>query len=356
VPVIWPWLAMFQWAFRASDDPAAGQVKNCPKEGPEEYRDEKSGEQVDGKKSKEVSGFYEKPWARFVPFVLSAAFFLSRLFALFAPLPLLMLFAQKGRRWAWAAALSNGAIVALLGGKTGFLFYFVFVLSLSLSLPEMLFRKKSLIQSSVVALLTMGACVGVVAAVYSFGFHVHLMNELTQKITEWVDLFMKAMTANSTAIEPSEIEILKKSLILEFPSSVATFALILVWVNLVMLIRANPNKLCQRMGIEIAALRKWKAPEFLVWPVLVCGVFLLGDFGLASDVALNIFKFLMAVYVIQGLSIMSFFLELWNIRGFFRVASLVLPLVLSAPLVAGLGFFDLWFDFRSKFRQFPERK
>jgi hypothetical protein len=59
----------------------------------------------------------------------------------------------------------------------------------------------------------------------------------------------------------------------------------------------------------------------------------------------------MAVYAIQGLSILSFFFDVWNVRGVFRVLAFLAAIFIMMPLLLSLGFFDLWFDFRSKFRQ-----
>ena len=73
--------------------------------------------------------------------------------------------------------------------------------------------------------------------------------------------------------------------------------------------------------------------------------------GSVSDVAVNLFRFLMAIYAIQGLSILSFFFDVWNVRGVFRGLAFLAGVLLMMPLLLSLGFFDLWFDFRSKFRQ-----
>jgi cellulose synthase/poly-beta-1,6-N-acetylglucosamine synthase-like glycosyltransferase len=105
------------------------------------------------------------------------------------------------------------------------------------------------------------------------------------------------------------------------------------------------------LGLSPNFLSQWKAPEFLVWPTIVCGFFLIGDFGIASEVSWIVFELLMSVYAIQGLSILSAILDLWGIRGWLRVIGYSLTLGLMLPLVLSLGFFDLWFDFRGKFRQ-----
>ena len=70
-----------------------------------------------------------------------------------------------------------------------------------------------------------------------------------------------------------------------------------------------------------------------------------------TDVGRNVFKFLMAIYAIQGLSVLSYFFNLWRVRRIFRILGYLIGVLMMTPLVLSLGFFDLWFDFRSKFRQ-----
>jgi len=57
----------------------------------------------------------------------------------------------------------------------------------------------------------------------------------------------------------------------------------------------------------------------------------------------------MAIYTIHGLSILSFFFDLWNVRGIFRAIGFLISVFVMMPLLLSLGFFDLWFDFRAKF-------
>jgi hypothetical protein len=118
-----------------------------------------------------------------------------------------------------------------------------------------------------------------------------------------------------------------------------------------LLLRLNPKGIRDLIGLEAGFFKKWKAPELLVWPTIVAGFLVVIDQGLVSEVGLNFFKFFMAIYVIQGLSILSFVFELWGVNGIIRTLCYGLSLMMMLPLVLSLGFFDLWFDFRSKFKQ-----
>jgi hypothetical protein len=58
----------------------------------------------------------------------------------------------------------------------------------------------------------------------------------------------------------------------------------------------------------------------------------------------------MAIYALQGLAIVNYLFDVWGLKGFFRPLGYVLTVALLLPLVISLGFFDLWFGFREKFK------
>jgi hypothetical protein len=290
-------------------------------------------------------------WSHLVSFFSSAVFFLSTFCAIFSPLPILFLFLRRGRKWAWLAAVTNSLVVGWAAGLVSFSFYFVFVLVLALTLPELLNRKWRLEKITALTLLAMALSGFAWVAGYAYFQHVNPIQEAYTQIHSFVDYLGQSISANSALLSPAELEERKQSLITEFPSALAIFSLIMVWTNLVLLLKVNPNGIREKLGLDIGFFKKWKAPEFLVWPTILTGFFLVVQVPTVSDVALNFFNFIMTIYAIQGLSIMSFGLDRMGIRGIFRLMSYLVALGLMMPLVLGLGFFDLWFDFRNKFRQ-----
>jgi hypothetical protein len=94
-----------------------------------------------------------------------------------------------------------------------------------------------------------------------------------------------------------------------------------------------------------------KNADWLVWPTLGSWAVVLFADGLASDVALNVFKVLMAAYGLQGLAVLGAVFQAWKIRGIFRIAIYSLVILVMMPLLLSIGFFDQWFDFRAKLRQ-----
>ena len=83
-------------------------------------------------------------WIKWVPFLLSALFFMSAIFTLFAPIPLLLLRVRSGRFWMLLAALTNSALVYALAGKLSLAYYGVMVVVLTVVMSEGVSRLKSI--------------------------------------------------------------------------------------------------------------------------------------------------------------------------------------------------------------------
>ncbi|MCM2276796.1 MAG: YybS family protein [Oligoflexia bacterium] len=292
-------------------------------------------------------------WVRLVPFFFSALLFLSAFFAIFAPFPLLITFFQSGRRRFWLTLATNTALVAALGGLSSLVLYLVFGVALSVGLAEALARRSSLEKASLAAFLAVAISGAGALAAYSMQARTSPKAWVTDQVTRSVDYLVKSMPAGTdSTLDPAEqAEELRRNVLLELPSGVAILALMMIWANLLILLRLSPGGIRQSLGLDSAFHQKWKAPEWLVWPTIVSGFFLLVEVRNITPVSLNLFRFLMAIYALQGLSILSAAFEAWNIRGIFRSLGFLLAVFVMMPLLLGLGFFDLWFDFRSKFRQ-----
>ena len=99
---------------------------------------------------------------------------------------------------------------------------------------------------------------------------------------------------------------------------------------------------------DFGTLNLWKAPDFLVWGVVVSGAMLLLPDRDLKIVGLNGLLVLMIIYFFQGIAIVSFYFEKKRFPRILRVFLYTLiglqQLVLF--LVIGLGFFDMWLNFR----------
>lgn len=96
------------------------------------------------------------------------------------------------------------------------------------------------------------------------------------------------------------------------------------------------------------AFPDWKAPEQLVWLLILAGFLVAFTDGFAGTFALNLLVILLPVYFLQGLAIIDCFFRRKAFSPVFRVVGyLLVTLVNPLPMVVtGLGIFDLWADFR----------
>jgi uncharacterized protein YybS (DUF2232 family) len=95
-------------------------------------------------------------------------------------------------------------------------------------------------------------------------------------------------------------------------------------------------------------LAQWKAPEVCVWVLIASGICYFVPLPGMRTVGLNVLLLVSLVYLVQGLSIMGFYLNRASVPPIMRTLAYIFlviqPLLLLG--VAAFGLFDLWFDFR----------
>jgi uncharacterized protein YybS (DUF2232 family) len=122
---------------------------------------------------------------------------------------------------------------------------------------------------------------------------------------------------------------------------------LVVLFNVVFLSRRFPEKRAQ--WLSLASPREWKAPEFLIWGLIVSGfVMFIPGVELFRTLAANLLLVFGACYFFQGLAIIAFYLNKNKIPRFVRgvVYLFIVFQQIFTLLVVGLGLFDLWVDFR----------
>lgn len=286
----------------------------------------------------------------------SATFFLSGFLALFAPLPLILLALTRGLPLAAFATLTNLAIVYSAGGETNAAIFLVFMIPVGLTLPWALRRRWSLEATVALALGGVAALVLAGAFYYSRVHDVNVWNAIREMVGRNLDRVLASLPPeslqnlleNTGAIDQEEF---RRAFFIDLPWRVAVFCLALIWVNLLAPLRLNIGKIRDHLGLAPDFATQWKAPEWLIWPTIVAGFGVLVNASPVGEISTNLFKFLLAIAAIQGLSVLACFFDAWKFRGPLRSVAFVFLVLLMLPLVIALGFFDQWFDFRSKFRQ-----
>ncbi|PLX79586.1 MAG: hypothetical protein C0614_07690 [Desulfuromonas sp.] len=93
---------------------------------------------------------------------------------------------------------------------------------------------------------------------------------------------------------------------------------------------------------------QWKAPEPLIWLMILGGFGVFLADGLWQVAAMNVLVIIVPIYFLQGLAIIDSFFRRKAFTPLFRTIGYLLVLLVNPlPLmVACLGVFDLWIDFR----------
>lgn len=124
--------------------------------------------------------------------------------------------------------------------------------------------------------------------------------------------------------------------------TVASGAVLLLTVLLLTALAAG------RYQVHGVPFRLWKAPEPLVWLLILAGFSLLYVDGPLQLVSINLLTILLPIYFLQGLAVVTFYFQKKGLPPFMRGLGYLLVAVLNPlpMIVTGVGVFDLWVDFR----------
>jgi len=138
------------------------------------------------------------------------------------------------------------------------------------------------------------------------------------------------------------LALMRERIVMLFPAIVLTGAAFVLWLNLVLV--------SSRM--KGMSLREWKAPEWMIAGFIIGGVLSVLPLKTLSDVGLNLLVVVGQVYFFQGLAIVAVFMgeRAWPVLLRWPIYILILIQIYMMVMVAGLGLFDAWFDFRKRIR------
>ncbi|RLB86115.1 MAG: hypothetical protein DRH15_02435 [Deltaproteobacteria bacterium] len=142
------------------------------------------------------------------------------------------------------------------------------------------------------------------------------------------------------------LDMVRNAILRIYPSLMVVGSGFVVWLN-VMLARS----ILRSRGIDVIEKKElvmWKAPEQLVWGVILSGFALFLPFDGIRFAALNVLIFFMAVYLFQGMAIVSYFLNRLKAPTWLRIILYFFIAIQQFFLVvlALGGLFDQWVNFR----------
>ncbi len=282
--------------------------------------------------------------ALYMPIIgVAASFFIPLIFVYFRTL--------MGRKLGAVLLVATMLVLIPVVGGVGFnLFYFFEYALLGFFLGEFLEWGLSIEK-------TLGfAVVGTIVT----GVLIMLMYSASKDASLW-DLTLQYLTANleltialyrklgvpAENIRPiiDSKEVIVRTFLFVIPSIWCVVAIVAAWINIL-----AGRKLLVANGFyfpDFGPLNRWKAPDKLIWMLIVSGVMLAIPVTAFKFTGLNGVIVILTIYFIQGIAIVSFFFEKKGFPIMLRVFFYLMLLNHAVLfLVIGLGLFDLWANFR----------
>ena len=275
-------------------------------------------------------------------------FFLSPLI----PLPLLYYRQKFGRQPAALILLVTSFLIAMgIGWMTIDWFFFTEMLWIGFVLGELFDWRLSVektIGGCLVAVIGLG---GLCLVVYSIIGGTNIFDHISAYVKTNLDLTLElyenmGVSQENIHMIASSLDTLHFVMVRILPSLLVVGVLLVAWSSILL---ARP--ILVKSGLpcpDFGSLRLWKAPEPLVWAAIGSGLFLLlPDRGIKIW-GMNACIVLMTIYFFQGIAIVSFF---FNRKRFPLVLKVFLYSLIALQqifllIVIGIGFFDVWLNFR----------
>jgi hypothetical protein len=274
---------------------------------------------------------------------------------LLAPFPAAYFRFRHGRGTGVIIILGATAAMTSYFGISAGTFYLVQCGLIALLLPELLLRGFSATRSIV---WTTASCVVLLAAAVVFfsvtsGQNVHQMavSEIQKSVAQAVAIYEKS------GVKGEELAVLKQTMataadmvIRMYPALIVITLIGMVGCNLALLRRFAAG---MGFSLNIDEFSTYRNPEILVWGLIAAGFSLLADNRIVTTPAVNVLAIIVVLYFLQGLAVISTVIARQSIAGVLRAGLYVMLLLQPylAALVAAIGIFDLWGDFRTPRKQ-----
>jgi uncharacterized protein YybS (DUF2232 family) len=268
---------------------------------------------------------------------------------LLVPLPAAVAQMRKGAPVGGGIVVLTSAAVVPLGGISAAAAYLLQFGLGSFVLPLLLRRgwawDRAVAGALGIIILTSGVSLGGYVAYHGLPATARVQEYVNHELDQALALYQKGN------LPPDQVRELKKAaqqtaafLARTYPAlAVVVSGLILLFLTLA-LTRISSG----RVTLPGVPFPYWKAPETLIWLLILAGFGMVFSAGMLKTVALNLLIVLLPVYFLQGMAIVSYYFRKRGISPMFRTLGYLLVTVLNPfPLiVTGIGVFDLWADFR----------
>jgi len=277
--------------------------------------------------------------------------------ALFIPLPILFYRLRLGRiNGLVIPVISSLFMVVFIGGISLDILFFAGLLLIGFILGELfelnlsiekttLYASGSVVLSGLISLIISSMLTGE-------GVFTIVSNYVAKNLELTLVLYQSmGMSEENVQLISQSLDKIQHVLVTIIPALVSTSALFVAWISILL---AKPVLISRSLYYpDFGPLNLWKAPDYLVWVVIGCGLALFLPIPVIKIIGLNGLLILMTVYFFQGIAIVSYYFNKKRFPKILRVFLYTLMALQQLILLAviGLGFFDLWINFRKLGKQ-----
>ena len=272
--------------------------------------------------------------------------------ALFIPLPILFYRLKLGRtNGLIIAVVTSLVMVVLIGGLSIDILFFCGLLLTGYVLGELFELNLSIEQTVLIAsgsVLLSGFISLIISSILTGDGIYAIVSDYVGENLELSLMMYKSMGMSEENIQviSQSLDKIQQVLVTIIPALVSASTLFVAWISILL---ARPVLISRSLHYpDFGPLNQWKAPEYLVWVVIGCGLSLFLPHTAIKVIAVNGLLILMTIYFFQGIAIVSFYFDKKGLPRFVRVFLYTLIALQQLVLLAviGLGFFDLWVNFR----------
>ena len=272
--------------------------------------------------------------------------------SLLIPLPVLFYRSKLGRKkGAIVPVASVILIIVITGGISIDILFFAELLLLGFILSELieinLSIEKTILYACSSVLFTGIACLIFYSNISNTDIIGFVSEYIAKNLKLTMDLYENiGIPQESIYMFSKSLENIQYILVRILPALIVASTLFVAWASLLL---AKPILNSRALFYpDFGVLNRWKAPESFVWMIIGCGLILLFPDRGVKMLGLNGLIVMMTIYFFQGIAIISFYFEKKRLPRFLRIVlyAVVAMQQVILLIVIGLGFFDMWLNFR----------
>jgi len=297
--------------------------------------------------------------------VLCVSMFMS----VFTPVPLVFAIIIYGRLKGAALGLMGLLISVLMSQfifpKELLVFLYAGALVMAFVIAEIWFRKmdpiKGIIRFGMGLLLLTGVTLGVSTQFLTKPVKFYIIEEV-KSVSAQIQADREKILAEGGEDSKAMVELFSSpekmadEVISTFPSAIFLVIFFGLWINLLIIIRSQSMLFGDKLyPYTEKDFLSFTMPDYMVWlviPSLVLAIWGKEYLGTWYEVGgMTALKCLGLFYFFQGFGIYMDFVAFLRITGFFRTFLILFTVVTASWLIALLGLFDVWVNFRKFFKK-----